>query len=197
MPSECLHSGILDATPCKTIPLMCKKEKLLLLSSTHVSLSTSSQCYTGSKMVFTGVPMGTSIWCITSLWRQNCSENKVPNFHYSCALSVGFPSIYLISFGSSCANPWPAHPPLAVINILVSTLFLFQILKAEQCKVTESKTLNKKILHQENQTAHCVCIFLSIDSLASRKETRCTHTEKKQAPSAWLGPLNFCWWGTW
>lgn len=141
----------------------------------------------------TGVPTGISLLCTPSLWRQNCSEDKLPNFHSSCALSVGFLTIYSIPLGYSCANPWPAHPLLDVINIPVSTLFLLQILKQQHNVKSQNQKLPAKKPSLGKPTAHGICIFLSTDSLASRKERRCTCTERKQAPSPWLGPLNFCW----
>lgn len=90
--------------------------------------------YTGNKMAQVS-PMGKSFLPTPSLWRQNCSENKVPNSRFSCALSVGFLNgssrIWQYSFpvGYSCANSQPAHLPctVAVINILASILFPFQI----------------------------------------------------------------------
>lgn len=90
--------------------------------------------YTGNKMAQVS-PMGKSFLPTPSLWRQNCSENKVPNSQFSCALSVGFLNgssrIWQYSFpvGYSCANSQPAHLPctVAVINILASILFPFQI----------------------------------------------------------------------
>lgn len=104
----------------------------------------------------TGVPTGISLLCTPSLWRQNCSEDKLPNFHSSCALSVGFLTIYSIPLGYSCANPWPAHPLLDVINIPVSTLFLLQILKQQHNVKSQNQKLpaKKAFIRKTNSSWH-------------------------------------------
>lgn len=131
------------------------------------------------------------------LWEQN-SLNFVLNSHSSGALSVGFLSVYSIPVGYSCANPWQV-PPLCIVAAIAS--YFMSLSGREtgaQCKITVTKTLDKrKKHHKKSQAAACLCNFLFADSLASPKEMRCIHTEKKQAPSARPGPLGFCWWGCW
>lgn len=71
----------------------------------------------------TSVPMGMGGLCMSS------SLNFVLNFHYSCALSVGFLIIYAIVVAYSQTSPWQV-PPLCILTtiaVLYPILFLFQI----------------------------------------------------------------------
>lgn len=155
MPSESLH---LQYFGCHSKGILAKqylfgRSKLLLffLARARACLSTSSPLC--RQQDGKSVPMG-----IRRSWMSS-SLNFVLNFHYSCALSVGFLNIYTILASCSWKNPWLV-PPLHISYhwcTLSYFISLSDIERGVQCKIMETKTKEKAAIKTLNSSMQWYC----------------------------------------